>query len=313
MIGSPEITVVIPAYNGGWVLRRTVEALQGQDAAPERFEIIIVDDGSTDGSAEGLDEPRGPVSVRVLRQANRGRAAARNLGAAEARSRVLLFLDADVWAAPGLVSAHLAHHAGARPLGVQGRSLVDPDSLTTVFMRATHLLPDLTVRNRNNLSPLHVITRNFSVTTEAFRQVGGFDEGFVGYGWEDIDLGIRLRDAGVALRYEPTGLAYHHHVQTLEGLLPKLRESGRGAVYFWRKRGRPASLGFFLEIHPALMPLKWLVYRSGAVTRLIEAILPWAERHAALPLCSECYNHLLWRAYYDGVFDALRCARSPRP
>lgn len=313
MSKSPEITVVIPTHNGGWVLRRTVEALRCQDAAPERFEIIIVDDGSTDGSADGLEETRGPVLARVLRQANRGRAAARNLGAAEARGRVLLFLDSDVWAAPGLVSAHLAHHSGGDRLGVQGRSLTHPDSLTTVFMRATHLLPDLTVRNRNDLSPLHVITRNFSVTKEAFHLVGGFDEGFVGYGWEDIDLGIRLRDAGVPLRYEPTALAYHHHIQTLEGLLPKLRESGRGAVYFWRKRGRPASLGFFLEIHPALLPLKWLVYRAGAVTRLIEAVLPWAERHAVLPLCSECYNHLLWRAYYDGVFKARRRAGSPRP
>jgi glycosyltransferase involved in cell wall biosynthesis len=313
MSGSPEITVVIPAHNGGWVLRRAVEALRGQDAAPGRFEVVTVDDGSTDGSVEGLEEARGPVPVRVLRQPNRGRAAARNLGAAAARGRALLFLDADVWAAPGLVSAHLAHHAGGGLLGVQGRALAHPDSLTTVFMRATHLLPDLTVRNRKNLSPLHVITRNFSVTAEAFRMVGGFDEGFIGYGWEDIELGIRLRDAGVALRYEPTALAYHHHVQTLEGLMHKLRESGRGAVYFWRKHGRPASLGFFLEIHPGLLPLKWLVYRTGAFTRLVEAVLPWAERRSVLPLCSECYNHLLWRAYYEGVFDALRRPPGPEP
>jgi hypothetical protein len=48
------------------------------------------------------------------------------------------------------------------------------------------------------------------------------------------------------------------------------------------------------------------VYRSGLFTRLIEAIRPWAERRALLPVCSECYNHLLWRAYYNGVFAALR-------
>lgn len=300
----PEISVVVPTYNGGWVLRRTLEALAAQDASHHLYEIICVDDGSTDGSVDMLDLPAGPVEVRVLRQANRGRAAARNLGASEARGRVLLFLDADIWATTGLVSAHLAHHAASGALGVQGRSLQHPDSLNTVFMRATNLLPDVTIRRRRALSPLHIMTRNFSVTAAAFRDVGGFDEGFVGFGWEDIELGLRLQRAGVSLKYEPAALAYHYHVQTLDDLAAKFRQSGAGAVYFWRKHQRSPYLGLFLEIHPALLPLKWLVYRTGLIARLARAILPWAERHSVLPLCSECYNHLLWRSYYDGVFDA---------
>ncbi len=302
----PDLSVIVPTYNGGWVLQRTIEALRAQDAPPGRFEIIVVDDGSTDGSVDDLNAMTRPSFIRLIRQANRGRAAARNHGAFEARGRVVLFVDADIWAAPQLVSAHLAHHTEGHTLGVQGSSIPHPDSLKTVFMRATNLLPDLTVRRRDKLSPMHVVTRNFSVTAEAFRDVGGFDERFVGYGWEDIELGVRLRDAGVSLIYEPAAFTYHHHVQTLEGLLPKLRQLGEGAVYFWRKHGKSTQLGVFLEIHPALLPLKWLVYRSGLFTRLIEAIRPWAERRALLPVCSECYNHLLWRAYYNGVFAALR-------
>lgn len=309
----PEISVIIPTYNGGWVLRRTLEALAAQDASPQRYEIIVVDDGSTDGSVDGHDLRVGPAVVRLLCQANRGRAAARNLGAAEARGRALLFLDADIWATPGLVSAHLAHHAGRANLGVQGRSIAHPDSLKSVFMRATNLVPDITVRRRRNLSPTHVITRNFSVTAAAFRDVGGFDEGFAGYGWEDMELGTRLQQAGVSLRYEPAALVYHYHIQTLSDLVPKLRQSGEGAVYFWRKHGKSAHLGLFLEIHPALLPLKWLVYRTGIFTRLVEAVRPWSERRAVLPLCSECYNHLLWRAYYDGVFSALRSEVPSQP
>jgi hypothetical protein len=110
----------------------------------------------------------------------------------------------------------------------------------------------------------------------------------------------------VPLWYEPAASAYHYHVQTLEDLLPKVRQSGEGAIYFWRKHGRRASLGIFLEIAPALLPLKWLVYRTGIITMAVETVRPWAERRAWLPLCSECYNHLIWRAYYDGVFAALR-------
>lgn len=306
MNSGPEISVIIPAYNGGWVLRRAVEALQAQDADPDRFEVVIVDDGSTDGSADGLEDGRGSVPIRVLRQANRGRAAARNLGAAEARGRALLFLDADIWAMPGLVSAHLAHHAGGGALGVQGRSLTHRDSLTAMYMRACNVMPDVTIRRREGLSPYHVITRNFSVDADVFRRVGGFDEGFQGYGWEDIELAFRLVRHGVTLRYEHTALAYHYHIQTLEEAREKLRQAGEGAVYFWEKHGRNWHLGTFLEILPVLLPLKWLVYRSGLVTVALLPILRLAERAGLTIVCSEIYSHLLWRSFYQGVFDARR-------
>jgi glycosyltransferase involved in cell wall biosynthesis len=303
-----DLSVVIPTYNSGTLLPGTLQALFTQEFDRTRFEIIVVDDGSTDGSEDlvrGLDAP---VVVRYERRANRGRGAARNAGARLARSPTLLFIDADVRPAPGFLAAHARHHDGRRRAGVQGRTLQDPASLTTVFMRATNLLPDLTVRRRESLSPLHVITRNFSVAASAFWDVGGFDEGFTGYGWEDIELALRLRAAGVPLRYAPDALAYHSHEQRLEDLLPKLRQAGEGAVYFWQKHGRPRWLGLFLEIHPAVLPLKWLVYRTRLITPAIEALRPWAERRALLPVCSECYNHLMWRAYYDGAFAALRAA-----
>jgi GT2 family glycosyltransferase len=281
--------------------------LRDQDAPPDRVELIVVDDGSTDGSTDGLAERVHPFPLRLIRQHNRGRAAARNTGVAEARGRAVLFLDADAWAEQGLIAAHLAAHRGAAgPLGVQGRFRQHPDSLQTLFMRATNLLPDLTFKRRRHLSPLHVNTRNFSVTAAVFQQVGGFDERFAGYGWEDIELGVRLRRVGVPLWYEPAASALHFHVQTLDQLTAKVRQAGEGAVYFWRKHGRPLSLGLFLEVAPVLLPLKWLVFRTRLITALVEAMLPWAERRALLPVCAECYNHLIWRAYYDGVFAALR-------
>jgi len=306
-----DLSVIIPTRNGGTTLRRTIEYLQRQDAPGDRFEIVVVDDGSTDGSTAGLDAPHDRVPVRIMTQRNEGRAVARNRGAAEARGRVLLFLDADMWAQPGLIAAHMAHHRTVQALGVQGRSIQHPDTLKTVYMRATNLIPDLTIRRRRNLAPVHVITRNFSVSASAFRAVGGFDEGFVGYGWEDMELGLRLRQADVPLWYEPTASAYHHHIQTLEEFLLKIREAGAGAVYFWRRHDRARWLGIFLEIAPVLLPLKWLVYRTRIFTSVVEVVRPWAERRALLPLCSECYNHLIWRSYYDGVFAALRSTIDP--
>ncbi len=304
-----EVSIIIPSCNGGWILRRAIEALRAQDADPARYEVIIVDDGSTDGSTDGLEAEGPGPPVRVLRQRNRGRAAARNRGAAEAQGRVMLFLDADVWAAPGLVSAHLAHHAGRANLGVQGRSITHPDSLTTMYMRACNVMPDITVRRREGLSPYHVITRNFSVDADAFRRVGGFDEGFEGYGWEDIELAFRLVRHGVTLRYEHKAAAHHYHIQTIEEARGKLRQAGEGAVYFWEKHGRSLHLGTFLEILPVMLPLKWLVYRSGLVTAALVPVRWLAERAGLTIVCSEVYSHLLWRSFYQGVFDARRRRR----
>ncbi|MBI3998914.1 MAG: glycosyltransferase [Armatimonadetes bacterium] len=307
MSAPSDLSVVIPTHNGGGVLHRALEALQAQDAPRDRFEIIVVDDGSTDGSTEGLQAKKGPVALRLLRQANRGIAAARNLGAAEAKGRALLFVDADVWATPGLVSAHLAYHASRRDLGVQGRLVQHPDSLTTFFMRAQHrVMIHSTWRRREGMSPFHVISRNFSVDADAFRRASGFDEGFRGYGWEDIELAYRLVRSGVTLRYEPTALAHHFHIQTLDELREKLRQAGEGAVYFWRKHDRDWRLGLFLEILPVLLPLKWLVYRSGIVTAALRPVLRVAERAGLLVVCGELYSHLIWQSFYDGVFAGMR-------
>ncbi len=303
MSHNPVLSVIVPTYNGGWVLRRTVEALQRQDAAPDRFEVIVVDDGSTDGSTRDL-EGAGPAALRVLRLPNRGRAAARNAGAAVARGQALLFLDADIWAAPDLVSVHLSHHAETRNLGVQGRWKDHPDSLVSMFMRSKNILPDTTVRRRRGLSPYHVVTRNFSVDADAFRRSGGFDEAFKGYGWEDIELAFRMVREGVTLRFDPRAYGDHFHIQTLEEAIDKSRQAGEAAVYFWEKHHRSWHLGLFLEIQPVLLPLKWFVYRSGVFTAVLRPVQRFAEDRGLTLVAGEVYNHLQWRGFYEGVFAA---------
>jgi glycosyltransferase involved in cell wall biosynthesis len=309
-----EISVVVPTFNNGDVLRRTIEALADQTLPPEAYEIVIADDGSTDGTAEMVaGVARAPLRVRYVAQPNLGRSAARNLGARAARGRVVLFIDADIWATPQLLETHLRHYADASArLGVQGRSLTHPEARATTFMRAREITPDLSVRRRSDLSPVHIITRNFSVVRSEFDAIGGFDEGFTGYGWEDIELAMRLRARGVTFDYDPEALAYHYHVETLDGIRQKLRQAGAGAVYFWRKYDRSPHLGFFLEIFPAALPIKWLVFRTPLAMPLFRWLLPHAERHGWLLLANECYTELIWEAYYEGVFEARRRTPAPR-
>jgi len=309
-----EISVVIPTFNSRDVLRRTIDALARQTLPPGAYEVVIADDGSTDGTAEMVaDAARGALEIRYVAQPNRGRSAARNLGVRAARGRIVLFIDADIWATPSLLEAHLGHYPpDAGRLGVQGRSLTHPDARVTPFMRAREITPDLSVRRRHDLSPVHIITRNFSVLRAEFEAVGGFDEGFTGYGWEDIELAMRLHARGVTFDYEPEALGYHYHVETLEGIRQKLRQAGAGAVYFWRKYNRSRQLGFFLEIAPAALPIKWLVFRTPLAMPLFRWLLPRAERREWLLLANECYTELIWEAYYEGVFEARRQPWPPR-
>jgi glycosyltransferase involved in cell wall biosynthesis len=300
-----DVSIVIPTYNNREVLRQTIRSLQEQTFAHEAYEIVIADDGSTDGTAEMIGALQGPVPVRYVAQPKSSRAAVRNLGARAARGRILLFLDSDVWATPTLLAEHCKHHASTRRVGVQGRSPTHPEARSTLFMRVKEMGPDLTLRRSDNLSPFHVTTRNLSLPRADFEAAGGFDEGFHGYGWEDMELALRLRARGVIFEYEPGALGYHYHVDTLDANISRLRQAGEGAVYFWRKHGRPRALGLFLEIAPAMLPLKWLVYRTPLLTPLVRWLLPRAEAREWRPVLSECYNHLIWRSYYAGVFDAL--------
>ena len=308
-----EISVIIPAYNNRDVLRETIRHAREQTLAADLYEILVVDDGSTDGTAQMVDalaaEPG--AAIRCVGQANRGRSAARNLGVRRARGRIVVFMDSDFWATPTLLAEHHRHYpAGVARRGVQGRAITHPESRITPFMQVKEMTPDLTVRRRHNLSPFHVTTRNCSMLRDEVLDAGGFDETFSGYGWEDIELAIRMHARGTRFEYDPAALGYHHHVEDLIGVREKLRQAGVGAVYFWRKYRRAARIGIFLEIAPFMLPVKWLVYRTSLITPLIWWVVPRAEKRRWLLILNECYSFLLWEAFYEGVFRALR---SPEP
>jgi glycosyltransferase involved in cell wall biosynthesis len=310
-----EISVIIPTHNNRRVLGRAIDALLGQTFPRDQFEIVIVDDGSTDGTEEMIERQRGPVAIQYLGQPQRGRAAARNVGARAARGRILLFLDSDFWGAPRLLAEHHKHYPlDARGIAVQGASRTHPETLVTPFMRAREVFVEVPPGPPGRLSLFRVSTRNLSLLKSDFMAAGGFDETFGGYGWEDIELAWRLRARGVRFSFAPGATGDHYQVQTLEGLRRKMREGGRSAVYFWEKHRRSGWLGLRLEIAPVLLPIKWLVYRTPLFTVPIRWILPIAEARGWRYVLSECTNHLAWEAYYEGVFGALAARhRRARP
>ena len=245
------LSVVIPTHQKRDLLDRTLVALIRQETGPDRdWEIVVVDDGSTDGTAELLAAAasRGGPPLRVVTpERNVGRARARNLGARAAVGRWLLFLDDDIVAPPGLLAAHLdllEEHPGCGTIGwaVTDDTVRDAPHFHYLDTRGVAQLPAGPAPAR------YFVTQNAAVPREAFLAVGGFDEDFAAYGFEDMEVAFRLEDqAGVRFRVLPAPVPAHVHHHTLDEYLAKKIECGR------------ASLGQLARIHPGRMPEMRLV------------------------------------------------------
>jgi glycosyltransferase involved in cell wall biosynthesis len=276
MTAVPDASVVIPAHDAAATIGRTLEALRRQDLDGE-FEVIVVDDGSADGTPEVAEASE--LDVRVIRQERRGAAAARNLGAAAARSEAIAFTDADCFPEPGWLRVGLNCLEGADL--VQGAVRPDPGAVRHPIDRT------LWVDRESGLYE----TANLFVRRDPFAEQGGF-QGVVATGegrpmGEDVWLGWRLRRAGARSRFCPDALVHHavfessagetiaetarlRHFPPLVARIPELREE-----LLYRR--------LFLSRHTALFDLAVVGCAAGLAARRVlplAAAAPYAWRVA---------------------------------
>ncbi len=227
--GTPLLSVVIPTYNHAPLLAAALDCLAAQTLPRAAFEVVVADDGSTDATPAVLAAAAARLPLRVVRLAtNRGRAAARNAALRAARAPLAVFIDSDVLVRPDFLARHLALHRTAhRP--VVGRGPV-------VFVPRPEVPARLPVVRS---SPAFLDTANASVPRQAVFDAGLFDEGFRAYGWEDVDLGLRLRALGLPRVFAPEAVAFHVQPpplpETLAAALAREEERARTAVYLLRK------------------------------------------------------------------------------
>ncbi|HPF71752.1 MAG TPA: glycosyltransferase [Candidatus Krumholzibacteria bacterium] len=229
-----KLSVVIPTHGKEPLLRQTLAALADQDAGPERdWEIVVVDDGSRDGTAAFLaaEAVRAGSRLRVVSPGvNVGRAKARNLGARAAAGRWILFLDDDIVAPPGLLAAHLdllEAHPGHGTIGAveTAPEVVDAPLFDYLDSRGVGRLPAGPAPAR------FFVTQNAAVPRAAFLAVGGFDEDFAAYGFEDMEVAFRLEEqAGVRFLVLAGPRPRHVHHHTLAQYLAKKVECGRHSL-----------------------------------------------------------------------------------
>lgn len=233
------ISVVIPTYNRADVLRRTLNLLTLQTLDRRAFEVIIVDDGSTDATPDVLREwvAKDILKLKTFTQPNAGAGVARNRGLDAATGDIVVFLGDDMLPAPDLLTSHFRFHVHhpAREAACLGRVEWATDLSVTPFMQ--WLMTSGTQFRFHDLhADVRVDFRRFYTSNISLKRpfLGSerFDMRFHGWGFEDTELGFRLAARGLELRYAPDALVHHHHPMDDRDLARRMEAAGRNAVLF---------------------------------------------------------------------------------
>ena len=315
-VQSFRFSVVIPTYQRRDLVVAAVEALARQRFSGA-FEVIIVVDGSKDGSREALEKVHTPFPLTIREQSNQGAASARNHGARLAIAEILLFLDDDMEAHPTLLMEHdHSHRAGADV--VLGHMPLHPCSPRNVLSSAVEEWTEDRCRNlaapNAKLSLHDLLTGQISIVREVFEQIGGFDRAFTEggtFGDEDIDLGVRLMKAGYQIVFNQNAISYQRYVVGAQQHLQQWREAGRADVALARKHPREAQPIFALNGAYSLAgrciyrPLQWIGLLTLPLLGALRALAAFAVKHAPQHrLTASLFFTIRALHYWRGVQEA---------
>lgn len=299
---SVRVTVLISTYQRPAQVTRCLEALGRLRFPAWELEILVVDDGSDDGTEAAVRLVHLPFDVRYLRQPHGGAASARNAGIRAARGELIVIIDDDTVAVPALVQEHCRSHHGHDRLVVMG------------WVR--HVSPGKPPRRWPRLADLSTSffwTSNVSIARRHLLEAGLFDEDFTEYGWEDPELGDRLRALGLKRRWNWRAIVDHEkrapRPSDLPALLARAEAAGRTAVVYVRKqptlRARLAT-----GLTPARRALSRLLGRHERRLRAVVNRAPEAPLRGRARLAAEVLSGI---HYYRSAERTLRAASPPQP
>jgi GT2 family glycosyltransferase len=233
---ATDFSIIIPTYNRPAQLDRCLSALTGLDYPRDRFEVIVVDDGSTTPVEERAASFHRCLDLIVCSAPHAGPSHARNLGAEHASGRYLAFTDDDCEPTPGWLHA-LDARASDSP-----RTIIGGQTLNALPENLYSTLSQLVVEaayayyNTDPDNAQFFASNNLAVPADVFRELGGFDPKFTTA--EDRDLCARWTESGGRLVYAPAAVVYHAHALTIAGLWRQHFAYGRGAYRFHRTHDR---------------------------------------------------------------------------
>ena len=284
------ISVVIPTYNRWPILEKCLVALEQQTPSGEieGYEVVLVDDGSTDGTPDRLRQQADRFPhVRLFEQAHGGPAEGRNRGVDHARGDVIVFIDSDLVVVPGFLASH------ARGLQRTWTQRGDRLCFTYGAVINTANFEDPTAERHKlrDLSWAYFATGNVAIDRSVLQQSGLFDLGFRLYGWEDLELGERLRQMGVVLVKCPEAVGYHWHPALSMTQMPDLirveQERAKMGLVFYLKH--PTRRVRFIIQFTWLHRLLWELLTLGGLIneRSLRPLLDWLISHGRAALAME--------------------------
>lgn len=215
---NPQLSIIIPTYNRKNILLKTLDGFKHQTARAGILEILVIDDGSTDGTGAAVSDfgSTSPITIRCFASPRKGQGAARNYGIREAKGALLLFGDDDIIPEQTLVAEHLAWNQRypADNFAILGHVNWSPEVQPTPFMEWLGL--DGVLFGFRRLSPGMEVgiqffySCNISIKKGFLVREGVFDESFRAYGYEDVELGYRLVNKGLRILYNPQAIGYHY-------------------------------------------------------------------------------------------------------
>jgi len=302
-----DLSVVIPTHNRAEKIGRCLDALKRQTLSPDRFEVVFVDNGSTDGSFEVVRRmaTETPFRTSVLTEPRPGPAAARNRGIEWARGARVLFLGDDILALPELLAEHLAAAASHPDCAILGFTAWAPQLSLTPFMR--YIAPErgpqfryAMIRDPLDCGYQFFYTSNISLAPYWF-ELERFDEQFPYACFEDADLGYRLQKRSLKIVFHRPALAWHDHPIRFREFLERIRQMGESNVILYHK---------YPELHsdPNMIPsegYRALDTRSRRLRMALMARLIAVADRLGIGFRERTYERVLEYYFVRAFFTAL--------
>ena len=299
-----DASIIIPTFNRKDVLRKCLQALDKQKFS-HPYEIILVDDGSHDGTRESVEELQKSLSIPLtfLRQKKKGPAAARNLGIKNCSGKILLIIGDDIIATPNLVKEHVDWHSNRYPqnnAAILGFASWSPQIEVTPFMswleKGGWQFPYGEIEGKTEIDWKYLMTPNISFKREFLIQNHlFFDERFPYAALEDYEFGFRFFQKGGTLFYNPDAVGYHWHHTNLDSACQRMFCVGESAK-------------ILQKIAPQLTPYKisWrkYIYKFHLLRLVIKKLLvPMAMFIEKRAIFHYLYSTILFFYFLKGLSE----------